>query len=128
LNLNSFISVNRNLVYIWNMGKIMKWEILIFLVVIINIFLAFPLSATETGEIKGQVLDHQGIGLPGVEITAEGPSLQGRRAIVSSENGSFQFLLMPVGDYTLSFRLQGFQTYLLENVIVRLGRVTDVTP
>ena len=128
MNLNSFISVNRNLVYIWNMGKIMKWEILIFLVVIINIFLAFPLSATETGEIKGQVLDDQGIGLPGVEITAEGPSLQGRRAIVSSENGSFQFLLMPVGDYTLSFRLQGFQTYLLENVIVRLGRVTDVTP
>lgn len=90
-------------------------------------FLAFPLSATETGEIKGQVWDDQGIGLPGVEITVAGPSLQGRRTVVSSENGSFQFLLLPVGEYTLSFRLQGFQTYLLENVIVRLGGVTDVT-
>lgn len=105
----------------------MKREIFVLLVILTFISMAAPLSATETGEIKGQVVDDQGIGLPGVEITAEGPRLQGTRTVISTENGSFQFPLMPVGNYTLSFRLQGFQTYVLENVIVRLGRVTDAT-
>ncbi|MBS3820085.1 carboxypeptidase regulatory-like domain-containing protein, partial [bacterium] len=84
------------------------------------------LGAIETGEIQGQVVDENGDGLPGVRITAESPHLQGTRASQTNQDGKFRFPLLPVGTYTLSFRLQGFTPVVQENVVVRLGRVTDL--
>ena len=83
--------------------------------------------AIETGEIKGKVADESGAGLPGVEITVAGPSLQGARTILSSKNGDFHIPLLPVGRYTLTFKLHGFNTVKQENVVVRLGMTTSLT-
>jgi hypothetical protein len=85
------------------------------------------LLAAETGEIKGKVTDENGQGLPGVEITAASPALQGTRTVVSSKDGDFLFPLLPVGTYTLTFKLQGFNTVVQEKVIVRLGMTTTLT-
>ncbi|MFP4082956.1 MAG: carboxypeptidase regulatory-like domain-containing protein [Candidatus Aminicenantes bacterium] len=82
--------------------------------------------AIETGEIQGQVTDRNGAGLPGAVITAQSPSLQGVRRVQSSRNGDFHFPLLPVGNYTLKLKLQGFTPVIQENVIVRLGQVTDL--
>ncbi|MFQ6109331.1 MAG: carboxypeptidase regulatory-like domain-containing protein, partial [Candidatus Aminicenantales bacterium] len=84
------------------------------------------LLAIETGQIQGTVTDENGEGLPGVEITAKSPNLQGLRAVVSSKTGKFSFPLLPVGTYTLSFSLEGFTQVIQEHVIVRLGQVTDL--
>ncbi len=86
-----------------------------------------PSLAIETGEIQGKVLDENREGLPGVEITAQSPSLQGVRTSLSSKNGDFHFPLLPVGKYTLTFKLQGFNPAAQENVIVQLGKVTSIT-
>jgi len=82
--------------------------------------------AIETGEIKGKVADENGASLPGVEITAAGPSLQGTRTILSSKDGDFHFPLLPVGKYTLTFKRPGFNTMKHENVVVRLGMTTSL--
>jgi hypothetical protein len=84
------------------------------------------LWAIETGEVKGRVTDEQGSGLPGVEISASGPALQGTRVVVSSNDGHFHLPLLPVGAYTLTFKLQGFNTVKQENVVVRLGMTTTL--
>lgn len=83
--------------------------------------------AIETGEIKGRVLDENGEGLPGVAIEAKSSNLQGIRRVISTTNGQFAFPLLPVGGYTLTFNLDGFNPVVQEDVIVRLGRVTDLT-
>jgi hypothetical protein len=83
--------------------------------------------AIETGEIKGKVLDENGAGLPGVEIRVVSPSLQGTRIILSSKDGDFHFALLPVGTYTLIFKLEGFNPVTQENVIVHLGQVTSLS-
>jgi len=82
--------------------------------------------ASETGEIKGIVVDEQGLPLPGVEIAASGPALQGVRAVVSTKDGQFHFVLLPIGRYTLTFKLAGFAALKQENVLVRLGQTTAV--
>ena len=93
----------------------------------IFIFLFYTQSfSIETGEIQGKVEDENSISLPGVEITAESPSLQGKRFILSSKSGEFRFPLLPVGTYTLFFRLEGFKTVVQKDVIVRLGIVTSL--
>ncbi|MBM3293570.1 MAG: TonB-dependent receptor [Candidatus Aminicenantes bacterium] len=90
------------------------------------IFAASWLAASETGEIRGKVTDDTGQGLPGVEITAAGPALQGVRTVLSSRDGNFLLPLLPVGAYTLTFKLQGFETVIQEKVIVRLGLTTTL--
>jgi hypothetical protein len=90
------------------------------------LFFCIHAQATETGEIQGKIQDEGGEGLPGVEITAKSPSLQGLRTALSSKNGDFRFPLLPVGIYTLTFKLEGFAPLVQENVIIRLGRVTDL--
>ncbi|MBN1940449.1 MAG: carboxypeptidase regulatory-like domain-containing protein, partial [Candidatus Aminicenantes bacterium] len=91
------------------------------------LLLALGAFADETGEIKGKVMDDTGQGLPGVEITASSPSLQGERSVLSSRDGSFQIPLLPVGRYVLRFKLQGFSTVVQENTVVRLGLTTTVS-
>ncbi len=82
--------------------------------------------AAETGEIKGLVVDGQGQPLPGVEIIAAGPALQKARTVHSSDSGEFHIPLLPVGRYTLSFKLAGFASVRQEAVAVRLGQTTVV--
>ncbi|NOR53484.1 MAG: TonB-dependent receptor plug domain-containing protein, partial [Candidatus Aminicenantes bacterium] len=102
----------------------MRKNIFIFLGLLFLFFIR--VWAIETGEIQGKVKDEGGESLPGVEITAKSPSLQGLRTILSSKNGAFHFPLLPVGRYTLTFKLKGFNQLVQENVIVRLGGVTSV--
>jgi hypothetical protein len=84
------------------------------------------LFAIETGEIRGRILDDDGAGLPGVEVTATGPNLQGKRVTLTSEKGAFDLPLLPVGTYSLSIRIEGFDPAVQENIAVRLGQVTSV--
>ena len=90
------------------------------------VMLTVSLRATETGEIQGRVVDDTGDALPGVEITAKSPSLQGFRFVLTSKNGDYHLALLPIGRYTLNFSLEGFSSVVQENVIVRLGRVTTL--
>lgn len=88
------------------------------------LLVALPAYSIETGKIQGRVQDENGEGLPGVEITARSPNLQGVRVVLSDRNGDFHFPLLPVGKYTLTFRLPDFTPVVQENVIVHLGKVT----
>ena len=105
----------------------MKKKILILFVIGFLVFICFPSHASETGKIKGTVLDEFDEGLPGVAITAKSPNLQGVRTIYTLNNGTFYFPLLPVGKYSLNFNLEGFTPVVQENVKVRLGHMTEVT-
>ena len=97
------------------------------LLLLLTILICTPALAIETGEIQGRVADDRGEDLPGVEISATGPNLQGSRTNLSLKNGDFRFPLLPTGTYTLTFKLDGFSILIQENVVVRLGKVTVLT-
>lgn len=92
------------------------------------VFFLFPFQgfASETGKIKGRVVDTDGEALPGVSIEARSPNLQGIRTALTTQDGDFQFPLLPVGKYTLTYNLGGFNPLVQENVIVRLGQATSI--
>ncbi len=86
-----------------------------------------PLSAQQTGEIRGKIMEEKGEVLPGVAITAKSPSLQGLRTAVSDKEGNFRLPLLPVGSYTLIFELPGFEKLTMVEQTVRLGFTVDLT-
>ncbi len=92
------------------------------------VFFLIPVQgfASETGKIQGRVVDMDGEVLPGVRIEARSPNLQGIRTALTTQDGDFQFPLLPVGKYILTYNLGGFNPLIQENVTVRLGQVISI--
>jgi hypothetical protein len=68
-------------------------------------------QGNPTGTVRGQVVDPEGLPVPGVTVTASSPALQGTRTVVTSNNGDFIIPFLPPGEYSVTFELQGFRTH-----------------
>ncbi len=95
-------------------------------------FLLLPLATASwsqtTGGIVGRATDPEGAVLPGVTVEARGPSLQGSRVVTTDETGTYRLTLLPPGEYTVSFALEGFAADNREQVAVGLDRDTVLNP
>jgi len=85
------------------------------------------LRAEQTGEIQGKVTDVDGEALPGVGIIAKSQNLQGIRTAVSDKNGIFRLPLLPVGDYSLTYELNGFEKLTTTGNKIHLGATLSVS-
>jgi len=77
------------------------------------VLLFLPLTALAqqgtTGELTG-VVRAGSSPLPGATITLTSSSLQGSLTTITGENGGYHFALLPPGDYTVLFELEGLET------------------
>jgi outer membrane receptor protein involved in Fe transport len=86
---------------------------------------AATVAAQETtGTIAGRIVDSQGLPMPAVTVTVTG--VQGSRSVPSDAHGQFTVPFLPPGTYALRAELQGFKTVQRANLIVALGKTTDV--
>ena len=85
------------------------------------------LGAQQTGEIRGKVTWQEIEALPGVDVTAKSPNLQGTRSVVTDKNGNFRLPLLPIGAYSLTFELPGFEKMTLEGQEVHLGFIASLS-
>jgi hypothetical protein len=74
------------------------------------------MAQTQTGRIMGTTMLEDGSSVPGVLIEAVSPRLVGKATTVSDENGNYRLLNLSPGTYTLTFTLQGLQTYIQKGV------------
>jgi len=91
------------------------------------ILLFGTLTAQQTGEIRGKITEGKGEALPGVAIVARSPNLQGLRTAVTDRSGGFRLPLLPVGTYSLTFKLPGFEKLTMTGNEVRLGFTTSLS-
>jgi hypothetical protein len=82
-------------------------------------------QSKETGAIVGTVTDEDGSPLPGATVKLISPNLMGTRTFVTDASGSYRFPALPPGIYTVRAELQGFRTYIREEV--RLTTTTRLT-
>lgn len=61
-----------------------------------------------TGSLSGRVTASDGSALPGVLVTVTSPALQGARTSTTGENGDYNIPLLPPGEYSISYDLEGF--------------------
>ncbi len=81
---------------------------------------AFGYTQTATADIHGKVLSDDGKPLPGVTVTLTGNKI-GTRTAVTTEEGNFRFLKLPVGTYNLKFELEGFETVVKKGLVLHVG-------
>ncbi|SVA95468.1 uncharacterized protein METZ01_LOCUS148322, partial [marine metagenome] len=67
-------------------------------------------SSAQTGLLEGRVTDAQGAALVGVTVTAESPAIAAPAVAITDTTGTYRLSALSAGDYTVNFRLVGFQT------------------
>jgi hypothetical protein len=77
--------------------------------------------AQTEGSIRGYIRDSQAAVLPGVSVTATSPDAARPYTAATDQEGSYRLLNLPPGEYTLKAELQGFDTFVRPNIIVRAG-------
>src|SRR5688500_7902351 len=93
--------------------------------VVLLLATASALHAAETGSISGYVRADDGTALAGVTVSAAGDPLPLGRSAVTREDGGFDILRLPPGEYRLTAELQGIGTAEVP-VIVAVDRDTQV--
>ena len=87
----------------------------------------FPASAQEfRGRINGVVRDSSGGVLPGVTVTATSLALIQPQVTVTPEDGTYRFIALPAGTYTVVFELAGFKTLRREGIRVVINTTLSV--
>src|SRR5215510_3276771 len=91
------------------------------------LILSMPLMAqTTTGAVNGRVTDTSDAVIPGVSVTLTSPAIQGARTAVTDEAGSYRFILLPPGTYTVKYELPGFKTVVRDGIIVQGSRTVTL--
>lgn len=98
------------------------------LVVVALVASAAPAAAqpAQTGTLRGAILDSTGGALPGVTVTVQSDDRGFSRSTVTDENGRYVFPSMPIGPYTVTATLQGFETAAATDNLVEVDKTTNV--
>jgi hypothetical protein len=80
----------------------------------------------QTGSIVVKAADDQGAVVPGVTVSISSPVLPRELTGVTDAGGIFQMPGLSVGTYTIKTTLQGFQTVIREDVVVRQGQTSSI--
>jgi Carboxypeptidase regulatory-like domain len=80
----------------------------------------------DRGTIAGLVTDASGGVIPGgtIEAVQQGTNL--RAETVTTTTGVYRLLALPIGKYTVTATVPGFQTHVLQDVQVQVNQTTTI--
>ena len=78
------------------------------------------------GGITGTVTDKTGSVLPGTDVTLVGDQTKLTRTQKTNANGSYDFVNLPIGSYTLTFTHEGFESEKIPSITVQADRTATV--
>lgn len=84
------------------------------------------LAQRTLGGITGTVTDKTGSVLPETNVTIVADDTKLTRSQNTNANGSYDFVNLPIGAYTLTFTHQGFQTQRIPSIVVQADRTVTV--
>ena len=97
--------------------------------VLLAMMAAAPAAAqVTTTAIEGEITDASGAVLPGVNVEIRNADTNLTRNLVTDTNGRFAALQLPPGRYSLTFKLSGFATVTLDNLLASVGETVHVSP
>jgi Carboxypeptidase regulatory-like domain len=84
-------------------------------------------AAQQTlGGITGTVTDKSNSVISGATVTAVGEQTSLTRILTSSDTGSYSFVNLPIGTYTLTFTHDGFDTQKFPGILVQADRTATL--
>jgi outer membrane receptor protein involved in Fe transport len=111
-----------------SLADCLRSSFLLFTLTVLGALSIAPAAAqTSTGGLRGFVKDDTGGVLAGVTVEATSPSRSGGAAVeVTAGQGLYRFENLPLGEYALTFTLQGFGQTRREAIRVEVGRTIQL--
>ena len=78
------------------------------------------------GSIRGTVTDQAAGSLPDASVTATNVATGVTYHVATSKDGTYNFLQLPVGDYTLKVEKSGFRTYIATKIHLDTNQVSSM--
>ncbi len=103
-----------------------NFKLSIFLVAVIFQLSLCALAQETLGGITGTVADKSGSVLPDTTVTIVGDQTKLTRTQKTNGNGSYDFVNLPIGTYTVTVSHDGFQTERLASILVQANRTATL--
>lgn len=84
-------------------------------------FGAAGVLADVTGSILGEVHDQSGAVITGAKVTVTNVETNLIQEAVTGADGSYRFLVLPVGTYTLAVSANGFEQYKTTGIVLKVN-------
>jgi hypothetical protein len=84
-------------------------------------------SQATTGVIEGTVTDQDGGGIPGAKVTLRNTATNYEQAVITSNEGRFRALLLPLGPYRITVEREGFANLTTEGTELAVGQTINLT-
>jgi hypothetical protein len=87
---------------------------------------SFASAQTGSTELRGVVKDPSSAVIPNVALTLKDKATGLEKTTVSGTDGAYLFTALVGGTYQLTATASGFQTAVIDGVVINSGRVTDI--
>ncbi len=105
-----------------------KFRVLYALLVIVALAWASQAlgQTSTTGSIEGRIIDPNGVSVRGATVTVSSPNLISAKTATTNDDGRYQILALPPGEYKVEIESSGFGKFEQGSVIVNLGRTASL--
>src|SRR5262245_16796185 len=84
-------------------------------------------QGSNTGTVNIRVVDEAGALVPGAQLQLTDRATNDQRTAATQQTGTYSFVNLAYGTYKLTVTKSGFQTQILQEVLVQTSRDTSVT-
>jgi hypothetical protein len=106
------------------MSKILRFSLAVFVLVALSA-IAMAQSTTD-GAIGGTVTNPNKEVVPGATVTVRNVETGKEVTATTDSEGRFRMVQLPPGNYSVKVSSSGFGDFTLDQVVVEVGRVTDL--
>ncbi len=99
----------------------------LFFCLMLSLLLAATAIAQETtGGLRGEVTDPSGAAIPNATVEVSGPALIRPQSMQTDSVGTYSFLTLPPGLYTVNATAQGFVPVRRMNIDLQVGKILRI--
>jgi hypothetical protein len=93
-----------------------------FLAIAVGLFINIAALGQSTAILQGSVTDSKGAVVPNATVTVRNKATSLERTTQTDEQGNYQVAALPVGNYSVEVKGQGFKTQVADQVTVEVAR------
>jgi len=90
------------------------------------LFTGVVVAQSDRASITGTVIDPSGAVVPGVEVTAVNVGTNLRTTALSNDLGFYTITNLAIGQYTLTFRREGFRRFEQKGIVLNVRQVAQI--
>ncbi|MCU0239924.1 MAG: carboxypeptidase-like regulatory domain-containing protein [Pyrinomonadaceae bacterium] len=99
----------------------------LLIVTLISVGAIFAQSQVSSADLTGTVTDPNGAIVPGATVTAKNNATGISRNTTTNDNGDYQFIALPIGNYTVSAEAKSFKKAVISPVTLTIGQSASLT-